>query len=134
MQLFDYSTKLPRGQGELILVVDDEAAICEVAKTMLETCDYRVLTANDGIDAIALYTHHQQEISAVLIDMMMPSMDGITCIRTLQAINPQVKIIIMSGLLSSEDLANATKYGIQAFLPKPFTSEELATTVNRVLG
>ncbi|HAX76598.1 MAG TPA: hypothetical protein DCY88_12350 [Cyanobacteria bacterium UBA11372] len=134
MQVGDYSTKMPRGQGELILVVDDEVAICEVAKTVLETCDYQVLSAKDGIDAIALYTHHQEEISAVLMDMMMPSMDGITCSRTLQAINPQVKIIIMSGLLSSEDLANVTKCGIQAFLPKPFTSEELANSVNRVLG
>ncbi|GET39764.1 PAS domain S-box protein [Microseira wollei] len=128
------SFKLPRGKGELILVVDDEAAICEVAKTVLETCDYRVLTATDGIDAIALYTHEQQEISAVLIDMMMPSMDGLTCIRTLQAINPQVKIIVMSGLLSSEDLGNVTRCGIQGFLPKPFTSEELAATVHRVVN
>lgn len=132
-QLGESSTKLPWGKGELILVVDDEEAICEVAKTVLETCDYQALTANDGIDAIALYTHHQEEIRAVLIDMMMPSMDGLTCIRTLQAINPQVKIIVMSGLLSSKDLANATKCGIQAFLPKPFTSEELANTVHRVL-
>jgi PAS domain S-box-containing protein len=133
-QLGESSTQLPLGKGELILVVDDEAAICEVAKTVLESCDYQVLTANDGIDAIALYTHHQSEISAVLIDMMMPSMDGLTCIRTLQAINSQVKIIVMSGLLSSEDLANATKCGIQGFLPKPFTSEELANTIHRVLN
>ncbi|MFB2976758.1 PAS domain S-box protein [Microseira sp. BLCC-F43] len=128
------SFKLPRGKGELILVVDDEAAICQVAKTVLETCDYRVLTATDGIDAIALYTHEQQEISAVLIDMMMPSMDGLTCIRTLQAINPQVKIIVMSGLLSGEDLSNVTRCGIQGFLPKPFTSEELAAILHRVVN
>ncbi len=128
------SSKLPTGKGELILVVDDEAAICEVAKTVLETCDYRVLTANDGIDAIALYTHHHSEIKAVLIDMMMPSMDGLTCVRTLKAINPEVKIIVMSGLLSSQDLANATQGGIQAFLPKPFTSDLLATTVHRVVN
>ncbi len=133
-QLAASSLKLPRGKGELILVVDDEAAICQVAKTVLETCDYRVLTAKDGIDAIALYTHHHQEISAVLIDMMMPSMDGLTCIRTLQAINRQVKIIVMSGLMSSEDLANATTCGMQGFLPKPFTSEELAATVHRVVN
>src|SRR5919202_1740077 len=85
--------ELPSGQGELILVVDDEDSIREVTKTLLETNDYRVLVASDGIEAIALYTQHKAEISAVLIDMMMPSMDGPTAIRVLKKINPQVKII-----------------------------------------
>ena len=83
--------ELPQGNGELILVVDDETAICQVTKTSLETYNYKVVTANDGIEAIALYAQHKNEISAVLMDMMMPEMDGLTTIRMLKKINPQVK-------------------------------------------
>ena len=131
-QLAKATAKLPRGNGELILVVDDEAGICELAKTVLETCDYRVLTANEGSDAIALYTRHREEIKAVIIDTIMPSMDGLTCIRTLKAINPQVRVIAMSGLASSEAIAKATNLGIEAFLPKPFTTEQLINTLQQV--
>ncbi|WP_088242410.1 CBS domain-containing protein, partial [Calothrix rhizosoleniae] len=93
--------ELPCGDGELILVVDDEEAIREISKAILETHNYRVLTASDGIEAIALYAQSQNEIDAVLIDMMMPSMGGKTAIRTLKKINPQVKIIAVSGLVSN---------------------------------
>ena len=57
------------------------------------------MTASDGIEAVALYAQYKDEISAVLLDMMMPSMDGATTIRTLQKMNPQVKIIAASGLV-----------------------------------
>lgn len=75
--------ELPRGHGELILVVDDEAPIRDINQTLLETYNYRVLTANNGIDAIALYSQNQHEIALVLMDIMMPSMDGQVAIRTL---------------------------------------------------
>lgn len=128
------SMELPIGNGELILVVDDEAAICEVTKTSLETYDYKVLTASDGIEAIALYAQHQDEISVVLMDMMMPSMDGLTTIPTLQKINPQVKIIAVSGLASREQVSAAMGAGVKAFLSKPFTAQELLKTINSVLN
>lgn len=128
------SMELPIGNGELILVVDDEAAICEVTKTSLETYDYKVLTASDGIEAIALYAQHQNEISVVLMDMMMPSMDGLTTIPTLQKINPQVKIIGVSGLASRDQVSTAMGAGVKAFLSKPFTAQELLKTINSVLN
>jgi PAS domain S-box-containing protein len=121
------------GQGELILVVDDEAAIRETSKTSLETYNYRVLTANDGIDAIALYAQHQQDISLVLLDMMMPLMDGATTIRTLKKINPHVKIIAVSGLVSSTQLTESTNSRAQAFLAKPYTTTDLLKTINEVI-
>lgn len=98
---------MPKGNGELILVVDDEIAIREITKISLQTRNYKVLTASDGIEAIALYAQHKNEITAVLMDMMMPSMDGPTAIRTLKKINPQVKIIAISGLTSSDKVAAA---------------------------
>jgi len=70
--------ELPPGNGELILVVDDEAAIRDITKTSLESHNYKAITASDGIEAIALYAEHRDEISLVLTDMVMPSMDGLT--------------------------------------------------------
>jgi PAS domain S-box-containing protein len=126
--------ELPLGHGELILVVDDEDAIREVTKTLLETNDYRVLVASDGIEAITLYTQHKEEISAVLIDMMMPSMDGPTAIRVLKKINPQVKIIGVSGLVSNHKMIELVGNSVKTFLPKPYTSNELLKNLQTVLS
>ena len=126
--------ELPTGQGELILVVDDEAPIREITQTSLETYNYRVLTAADGIEAIALYAQHQGDISVVLMDMMMPSMDGATAIRTLQKIDPAVKLIAVSGLVSSDKIAVAMDTGVNAFLLKPYTAEELLKTLREILN
>jgi CheY-like chemotaxis protein len=126
--------KLPRGHGEVILVVDDEAAIRRITQTSLETYGYRVLTASDGIEAIALYAQHKKEISLVVIDMMMPNMDGLTTIRTLRKIKPQVKIIAVSGLASNDKLAQVATLGVKTFISKPYTTEELLNTINGVLS
>ncbi|NEQ69682.1 MAG: response regulator, partial [Symploca sp. SIO2D2] len=108
--------ELPIGQKELVLLVDDEAAIREITKTSLETYQYRVMMASDGIEAIALYTEYQDDISIVLVDMMMPEMNGPNTIRSLQEINPQVKIIAVSGLAASDKLNQASIMGIKTFL------------------
>ena len=92
-----------------------------------------MITASDGIEAIALYVQHKDEISLVIVDMMMPSMDGPTTIRTLHKINPIVKIIAVSGLISSAQLSEATNAGIQRFLPIPYTARDLLKTINEVL-
>ncbi|MBD1889924.1 response regulator [Coleofasciculus sp. FACHB-SPT9] len=126
--------ELPRGQGELILVVDDEYSIRELTKISLETYNYKVLTANDGVEALVLYAEHKQDINAVLVDMMMPAMDGITTIRALQKINPQVKIIAVSGLTSNYQITEIAGNNVKTFLPKPYTSEELLKNIQVVLG
>lgn len=127
------ASELPKGQGELVLVVDDELAIREITKASLEAYNYQVFTANDGIEAIALYAEYKDDISIVLTDMMMPSMDGQTVIRTLQKINPQVKIIAMSGLASNSAMAQSIGIGVKAFLSKPYTAEELLKTIKGVI-
>ncbi|MUH00786.1 response regulator [Scytonema sp. UIC 10036] len=125
--------ELPHGDGELILVVDDEATICEIAKTTLESHNYSVLTARDGIETLALYAQHKSKISAVLIDLMMPGMDGYTTILTLQRMNPQVRIIATSGLMSNWTTAQKKSLGIHDFLPKPFTARTLLNTLRNVI-
>jgi len=126
--------ELPTGHGELILVVDDEDSIREVTKTLLETNAYKVLTASDGIEAIALYAQHKSEICVVLIDMMMPLMDGLTTIRTLQKINPQVKIIAVSGLASNNQAHEIIGTNVKTFLSKPYTSDELLKSLQVVIA
>ena len=127
-------SRVLNGAGELILVVDDEAAIREVTKSSLETHNYQVMTANDGVEAVSVYAQHKQSISVVLLDMMMPIMDGDVTIRTLQKINSEVKIIGISGLLSNQKIAENAGTGVKAFLSKPCTAKELLQTINVVIA
>jgi two-component system cell cycle sensor histidine kinase/response regulator CckA len=130
----DGGPDVPTGSDELILVVDDESAICDTTQTALEAHNYRVLTAQNGMEAIALYVQHQEEIEVTLIDMMMPIMDGVTTIRTLCQINPQIKIVAVSGLASNNQAATAASpTGVKAFLPKPYTAETLLKTLHDVI-
>lgn len=124
---------LPEGRSELILVVDDEPAICNIAQASLTAHQYRVLTANSGGEAIALYTQHHDAINLVLMDMMMPEMDGLATMQKLHRINPNIRFIIMSGLISGMELSEVVDSSTVAFLPKPFTTHELITTLNRAL-
>ncbi|HEX8129656.1 MAG TPA: PAS domain S-box protein [Pyrinomonadaceae bacterium] len=124
---------LPAGHGELILVVDDEESIRQITRGTLETFNYRVLTASDGTEAVALYAQHRDEVAAVITDMMMPFMDGPAAIRALRKMNPQVKIIAASGLGASDKAAEAASVGVHTFLPKPYTAEKLLKTLAELL-
>jgi two-component system, cell cycle sensor histidine kinase and response regulator CckA len=124
--------RYPIGQGEVILVVDDEAQIRETLKITLEYYNYQVITAKDGMEAIAIYTDQQQSIDCILMDIKMPSMDGMSAIPIITRLNPQVKIIVFSGTATSESLAPLSN--IQAFLPKPYTAQSLLETLHRILN
>jgi two-component system, cell cycle sensor histidine kinase and response regulator CckA len=120
------------GHGEWILVVDDEPSILEISKEVLQIYNYRVLTASNGIDAIAQYAQHQDEISVVLMDMMMPEMGGEGAIQTLRLMNPQVKIIASSGIGLNQGLAKAA--GAQAFLSKPYSMQDLLGMLHEAIN
>ncbi len=128
------SENIPSGQGELILVVDDEATIREITKATLETHNYRVITASDGLEAIAFYAQQPQEIRVVLMDLIMPEMDGLTAMRALKKINPSVKLIATSGLATKEKVTIAESIGIKAFLAKPYTAEKLLLNLNEAIS
>jgi signal transduction histidine kinase len=113
-----------QGHQEWVVVVDDEASICEIVKATLETHNYRVLTVSDSTEAIALYEQHQ-DINHILIDLMMPGLDGGTAIPLLRQLNPAAHIVAMSGLSAGEPSVQAAQLGCQRFLPKPFTTREL---------
>jgi len=126
-------TDLPLGQGELILVVDDEESIREITRATLETFGYNVLTASDGTEALALYADKKNEIAVVLTDMVMPFMDGPATIRALQRMNPKVKIIAASGLGTGLRAGEGTLEGVSMFLNKPYTAERLLKALAEVL-
>lgn len=125
--------EMTAGHGELVLVVDDEEGIREVVEATLLASGYRVLTAEDGEVASQLYEQHQHEIKVVLTDLMMPKKDGVTAIREMRALNPQVKIIVTTGVRLSGHLTEATKIGFGVFLPKPYTADELLGALDKVL-
>jgi PAS domain S-box-containing protein len=124
---------LPQGKGELILVVDDEEAIREITRSTLETFGYRVLTAGDGTEALALYADRKNVIALVLTDMVMPFMDGPATIRALQRMNPRVKIIAASGLALGMRTDESAIEGVSMFLNKPYTAEKLLKALAQIL-
>ena len=126
-------TDLPLGNGELILVVDDEESIRVITQGTLETFGYKVVTASDGTEALALYADRKNEIAVVLTDMVMPFMDGPATIRALKRMNPAVRIIAASGFATSQHTADASLEGVSVFLNKPYTAEKLLKALAQVL-
>jgi PAS domain S-box-containing protein len=126
-------SELPAGHGETVLVVDDEEAIREITKATLEKFGYEVLTANDGAEAVALYAANLGKIDAVLLDMMMPFMDGPATIRALQRLDQQVRVIGTSGLTENSKVFEASDAGVHLFLSKPYTAEALLKMLDRLL-
>jgi PAS domain S-box-containing protein len=127
------SADMPMGHGELVLLVDDELAIREITGATLETYGYRVMTANDGAEAIALYAQHKNEIAVIVTDMMMPFLDGQATIRALQKLDPEAKIIAVSGLMQNHKADDAANNGKVIFLHKPYTTEKLLKTLRKLL-
>jgi PAS domain S-box-containing protein len=111
------------GRGQLVLVVDDEIAIREITRDSLEVYNYHTMLACDGVEALALYAQNWQRIAVVMVDMMMPHLDTPSVIQALQQINPDVKIIAMSGSTLNDGIV--AQYHLQAFLTKPFTTTEM---------
>jgi CheY-like chemotaxis protein len=126
-------SQLPHGHNELVLVVDDEDPILNLAQQVLRRFGYRVLLARNGVEAVSLYMHRQREIDLVITDMIMPVMDGPTTISALRAINPGVKIIGSSGLVSEGGEAKARQAGLRHFIPKPYTAGTMLNTLREVL-
>jgi CheY-like chemotaxis protein len=125
---------MPRGNGELILLVDDEPSLSIIASKTLQAFGYRVLCAIDGADAVAVYLAHRDDIAVVLTDMMMPVMDGPAMIHALRRVNPEIKIIATSGLNANGGLTKLADTRIKHFLTKPYTAETLLKTLRAALA
>jgi CheY-like chemotaxis protein len=124
---------MPRGHGETILVVDDEAAIVAITRQTLESFGYRVLSARDGVEALAIYAARGHEIAMVLTDMMMPTMSGASLIRELLSINAAIKIVRASGFDLNSNGDEFAHAGVRHALTKPYTAETLLAAVRAAL-
>lgn len=127
------ATSHPRGHGEVILLIDDEQAIRQVAERVLIRSGYQVLTASNGAEALAVFAKNWGKIDLVLTDMSMPVMDGPTTTVALRALDPSVKIIGTSGLNANGNVARAVEAGVSTFIPKPYTAEVLLQAVRKEL-
>ena len=126
---------VPRGNGELLLIVDDEKLILQVARELLEEQGYHVLTAGDAPEALAIFALRKDEINLVLTDLAMPLMDGIALIRTLQKMKPNVCVIASTGQGTWEQSAQELPaLNVRACLTKPYNKKMLLTTLHDALN
>jgi two-component system, cell cycle sensor histidine kinase and response regulator CckA len=128
---------LPEGRGELVLVVDDEPAIIDVARDILVRHGYRVLTAGDGTEALSVVAQNQGKVNLVVTDIMMPFMDGVALVRSLRRLAPEIKVLACSGLASGASMSNKVeelrRLGVSPIMHKPFTAQRLLVNVRRAL-
>ena len=123
----------PRGNGELILLVDDEPAILKVTAKILEKNGYRTFAASGGAEALQFYSENAQAIKAVVSDLSMPAMDGLGLAAALMNSHPNAKIIIATGLGDTLDSKKLDAFGIKMLLKKPYTSEAILTALHDIL-
>jgi PAS domain S-box-containing protein len=115
---------VPRGHGETVLVVDDEAEIRNLAAEALRRNGYEVISAQDGASGIVQFVEQKQKIALVITDLMMPGVDGVSLVKTVQAIKPDMKIIITSGFAEGRPLPEGSR-----LIRKPFSANELLRAV-----
>ena len=126
------SLELQKG-NELILLVDDEPSVQFVVGDMLEELGYSVITASNGAEGLEKYKKHRDSVQLVILDMMMPVMDGRECLVKLREFDSEVKVLVASGFSPGKELEKCLDLGIQGFLQKPFLLSSLADHVSCAL-
>jgi len=125
--------QIPRGQGETILVIDDDKAVLDIVKKVLSRFGYQVLTASDARSGIQTYKKGDTGIDLVILDYMMPEIDGAAALKEIHEINPDAKIVIASGY--SLDSSKEEEIGRMArgFLKKPFNLDQMLGQIRRII-
>lgn len=137
--LFAPSVTPPPGQGELLLVVDDEENIRDTVRGTLIEHGYTVVVAEDGVEGTSRFAMAMNEIKLVITDLDMPNMDGLTMIRVLRQMNPKLKIIVSSGVLQRKQMtatraSELTALGVSATLDKPYTADQILRAIHAALA
>ncbi len=128
----DTSPVVCMGNGERILVVDDEESQRTIAAAILDRLGYTALVADGGARALEIMA--REEVDAVLLDMVMPQMDGLETYRRLIARRPGLPCVIASGFTETEAVRKAQQLGAGTYLKKPYTIEQLGSALKSVLG
>jgi PAS domain S-box-containing protein len=123
-----------QGNGELVLVAEEEIFVRQAVKEVLENSGYRVLMAQDGTEALALYVSRQSEIDLVMTNVEMPFLDGSALCRALWQLNPKVKVLMSSELAQSDRVRTLESCGEIVFLMKPYTAANLVECVHALLN
>jgi two-component system cell cycle sensor histidine kinase/response regulator CckA len=131
----DTTAAKPTGEnlGALVLVVDDEEPVLLVTAEVLKEQCYRVLTSKSGRDALEVYRQHASDVSLVLLDLTMPGMNGEDTLRALQALRPDVKVVLMTGYTEDEVRLRFMHGELAGFLTKPFSTKELVATIEAAI-
>ena len=116
-----------------ILVIDDEDIIRRTAKSMLEHYGFTVVVAENGQEGVELFQVLAEKVSAVLLDMTMPVMNGDEAFRRLKAINPAIKVILSSGYNEVEAIRLFTGKGLAGFIQKPYSTTTLLAKIRSIL-
>ena len=129
----EYKILNPNSTRELILLVDDELEISELAAEMLTTEGYKVILAKDGFEALKFYHQLGDQIGLVILDFFLPVMDGDAVFDELRAINPAINVVLSSGFAEQSKLGAMLAQGLRGFIPKPYTREKLLEQVRSTL-
>ena len=123
-----------RGQGETILLVDDEATVREVARAVLRHLNFKPLTATDGADGLIQAAQHRTEIHAIITDLHMPHLDGLAFARAVRRLLPDIPIMVASGRMEDALAEEFKTLGVTSRLDKPFTKVQLAEALKNLLA
>lgn len=122
------------GHDRLILLAEDDPTQRLVARVMLESKGYRVITAVDGAEAMVTAAEHQSQLTAVVTDADMPNVNGLAFTRALKRMSPQSNVVVISGHLDEAEMASFKALGVSEILLKPFSEQELLSALARTIG
>ncbi len=123
-----------RGDGEMVLVVDDDIPVLKTARNVLTSLNFKVITASDGTDALIQVANKRTEIRAIITDLHMPHMDGLSFVKAMKHMIPDAGIIVASGRMDEKERTEFRHLGVSSMLDKPFTQETLVKALKLALG
>jgi CheY-like chemotaxis protein len=129
----DIKVKNPKGNRELLLLIEDEAEVAEHATEVLAEEGYKVIQVHDGFEALKIYERIGKKIGLVILDFFLPIMDGDAVFDELRILNPGVNVVLSSGFAEENKISAMLAQGLRGFIPKPYTREKLLAQVRFTL-
>ncbi len=129
----DIPVKNPKGNRELLLLIEDENEVAELGAEMLALHGYKVIVVNDGFAALKIYQRIGRQIALVILDFFLPIMDGDAVFDELRSLNPEINVVLSSGFAEQSKISAMLAQGLRGFIPKPYTSEKLISQVRSIL-